>query len=170
MGVAPTFTDGTVVHDTDLTFALDPPRVKVYDNTGVVCTNGVAKLLTFDTEVYDTDSMWSGGASSRILINTSGVYQFIVYLAMPVATYTVLNFNPRRNSAGSASGGTSIRTMPTASLYDTGQGPVNRFTFEMQFTAGEYVELFVTQTSGGSRTTSTGAETTGVTARWVAYL
>jgi hypothetical protein len=163
VGVAPTFTDGNVVHQADLAFALDPPRVQCYQGTGVSCTNSTFTLMTFDTDVYDTDVMHdTSSVTSRVVFKTAGTYLIQAYSAFG-SVPTAHSINVRKNSGGSNSGGSSLRT------HQFGGVQAARLVFDLQFSQDDYIEVFVLQTSGGSLTTSTGNLVTGVTARWVAY-
>jgi hypothetical protein len=146
-----------------LNFSLDPPRVHAYDNTGLSCGDGSTILVTLSGEAYDTDSMHSTSSlTSRIVFTTAGLYELQLTVAWPNATYSVSDIMLRLNGAGAVGGGTLIRTQN----YQTARVPtmlIQRF-----FNAADYVEFWVTQTSGGSRTTIAGTYATYVHARWVA--
>ena len=127
---------------------------------------GGTTLLTFDTEAFDTDTMHSTSSNTgRITINTSGTYMIDMNVRFPSATYTEFKLNMRSNSGGSAVGGTSVflhYAAPTAGSIIHLHRRVN-----LALTSGNYYEFFVTQTSGGSRTTTTGNNQTGVTFHWL---
>lgn len=144
-------------------FALNPPRVHAYDNTGIACADSTDVLLTLSGEQYDTDSMHSTASNtSRIVFTTAGSYQVNCTVQWPNATYTVSNIMARLNAAGAVGGGTGLRTQN----YQTARVPQMHFT--RFFNAGDYIEFWLQQTSGGSRTTVAGALATYVTALWVA--
>lgn len=143
-----------------------PPECQVYDAAGLTVTNSTFTLLTFNTEAYDTDSMHSTSSNtSRININTSGMYEVELYVNLPTATYTVFSVNMRLNSGGASGGGTSVFTHQTGS---PGGAPQQLYrSVKMPLTSGNYYEFFVFQTSGASRTTTTGNYLTGATFTWL---
>lgn len=147
------------IHDA-VNFLLDPPRCQVFNSVGQAFANGaVAAALNFNSENYDTDGMHDPVTNnSRITFVTPGLYHLSVYLDLPAATYTIYQVQLRLN------GTTSIRTQD---FVNPGGGIV-RFPFERPFAANDYIEVLFTQTSGASRTTAAGNNTTGLTARWVA--
>jgi hypothetical protein len=145
-----------------ITYAVDSqPRIAVYDNTGTSCANNTLVAIGFTNEVTgsDTDAMWSSASPTRVLVNTSGWYTFTCFVGFDAGpTFTDLQLNLRLNSAGSSSGGVSLRT------HTFGAGVrMGRMTLERSFVAGDYLELFVLQASGGTRTTDTGNNHTGIT-------
>lgn len=147
------------IHDA-VNFVLDPPRCQVFQGAGQAFGNGAGSAaLNFNSETYDTDGMHDTVTNnSRITFNTAGTYLLSVYLDLPSATYTVYQTQLRIN------GTTSIRTLDWVNP----PGGQVRFPFERAFAANDYLEVLFTQTSGASRTTATGNNVTGVTARWVA--
>lgn len=164
--IIPSFTNGAVVTQTDLQFLIDPPRCQISQSASGTATSladATATLVTFDTNVFDTDSMHSTASfTSRVVFNTAGLWDVNFYVALPAATYTALNFNLRLNSGGSSSGGGSIRNHPFGAGVQAG-----RILLSRTFIVGDYIELFVTQTSGAARVVGLGNNVTGVTCRWV---
>lgn len=134
-----------------LNYLLDGvPRAHVYDASGLSMANGVATLVTFDSETYDNDSMHSTASNtSRIVFTTAGRYDVNILLTIGSGTYTNEDLNVRLNSAGSSAGGTSLRTQ----AYSNGTAGLLTmiFTFKRVFSAADYIELFVNQTSGGAK-------------------
>jgi hypothetical protein len=148
-----------------LTALRQPPFVQAYDGAGVACANATSTLITFDSEANDNGATYDGALhstssnTSRINLTTPGVWAISAYYALPSATYTAQVLNLRMNAAGSSSGGTSLRSAP----FDPLQAP--RLLLVREYTsASDYVEMFVSQTSGASRTTSTGNNVTGISA------
>lgn len=146
-----------------ITYAIDgQPRVAVYVNsTAVSCANGTLTRIDYDAEVTgsDTDAMWTDATPSRVKVNTSGWYHFEFFCAFGSGpTFTDLTLNPRLNSGGTSGGGSSLRSMTFGSGRRTA-----RFGLDRKFSAGDYVEMFVSQSSGGARDTSTGNNVTGIT-------
>lgn len=149
-----------------LNFLLSPPRCHVYNGAGQSIVNAAAlALMLWDSEIYDTDTMHSTSSNTgRITFTTAGTYEIDCLISFASATYTVLTLQCNLNAAGVAGGGTLIRT----ELYDQGAGNAGPFTFQRFFSAGDYIEFFIQQTSGGNKTTATSAYGSRVFARWVA--
>jgi hypothetical protein len=148
-----------------LDFLLNPPACHVSDGTGVSLVNSTATLMAWDSEQFDTDGMHSTVTNnSRITFVTAGTYCVKINLSVPGATYTVFTINARLNSAGSSSGGTSLRS---ESYDDHSMQNVGTWVWERAFAANDYIEFFVTQTSGANRTTDAFTLGTYAEARFV---
>jgi hypothetical protein len=144
-------------------FLMSPPRVHAYDNTGLSCADNTDTLLTLSGEQYDTDTMHSTASNtSRIVFTTAGLYAVSCTIQFPNATYTASNIMVRLNAAGNAAGGTGLRTQN----YQTARVP--QMHFHRFFNAADYIEFWILQASGGSRTTVAGPLATYVTAVWIA--
>lgn len=149
-----------------MNFLLDPPRCLVFRAVVQTITNGGTSLIGYDSEVYDTDLMHSTSSNtSRITFTTAGTYLVHVHTTLANAVYTTLDQTTNVNSGGSIGGGTTIRT----ASFDNNASLIQQcdFIFERSFNAGDYIENFITQTSGASRNTGTTTYGTFVTARWV---
>lgn len=140
-----------------------PPMCQVWNTAGISCTSGTATLMTFDSELYDLD--WAGAAgswhststnTSRVVIPYDGTYRIRWFWQWPSAP-TTCTPNLRLNSAGSSTGGSSLRSP----IYTDRSG---EHSIERAFTAGDYVELFLTQSSGGTLTNTAGGHVTGISA------
>lgn len=156
-----------------VSFLLDPPKCDVYCSAATSCPSGTAVLLGMDTELVDTDTMHATGttgtgstSNSRVTFTTPGRYLLNLGVVFVSGT-TLTTFSPnlRLNAAGSASGGSSIRTWPNANA-------ARQFavSFFYVFNAGDYVELFVTQANAGATavTLDTGGGRLGnyIQAKW----
>lgn len=165
--------ENTYVRD-PVSFFLNPPRCSVYQGTtGTTAgTSGVAALVLWDSESAsdgDTDSMHSTSSNtSRIVATTAGLYLVTVsiYFAANATGYREVKL--RINSAGSSVGGTPVRggqfRIPATA---TGSGYCGGAT-SVRLAATDYIEAFVTQTSGGSLATVVGEEFSRLAAQWVA--
>lgn len=152
-----------------INYLLAPPRAFVYQGTTATTagTSGTAAQVLWDSELFDTDSMHSTSVNtSRVTATTAGLYD------VKTSCYWVANatgyrqIEIRKNSAGSAAGGTQIAqfraaTSPTSSAWVGGD-------VDVSLLAGDYLECFVTQTSGGSLATVVGQSFTWFSMRWVA--
>jgi hypothetical protein len=146
----------------------DYPRVHAYQSGNLPCLNGVAKLITFDSEVYDNDNMHSvASLTSRIVFNTPGLYRHTIKVHMATATFTTLNMAIVKNGAGLVGGGV---TLVNPDFKSTASGPGNCFlVFNWPYTvAGDYIEVFITQSTAASVNTAAGALATFVQADWIA--
>lgn len=179
MGTVPTPYDAIPFHklsaaelDSGIKTALDwllndYPRVHAYDNSALSLASGVNTLIPFNQEVYDTDNMHDNVTNnSRITLNTSGLYEFDWFFTLPGAAYTQLDLNIRLNAAGAAGGGSSVRTQPYSDGV-RGNGLIHFRHFRLM-TAGDHLEAFIQQTSGGPRALSATSLGTRCFARWVA--
>jgi hypothetical protein len=131
-----------------LTFLLESPTCSLMAST-VSTTSGVDKLISWDSETYDSDTMHSTGTNpSRVTATTAGVYLITGLLPWSTSSSGFRELNIRSNAAGSFSGGTLVRTWrhaPAASAATHTQ-----FNWQRSMTAGEYLEFWGTQTSGGA--------------------
>jgi len=149
----------------------DYPRVHAWAGSASIPNSPAAPtlvyyLVDFDSETYDTDSMHDPVVNpSRIKFPTAGLYEIDYLFTLANGTYTGLSLNVRLNSAGSASGGSSIRTQP----YMLGDGSPNvYFRFTRFMSAGDYLEAFIAQRSGGASALSGTSLGTRCFARWIA--
>lgn len=104
--------------------------------------------LTFDTEDYDTNSMYSGGAPTRLTINTSGTFRIEAKATFDtniVGDYYILI---RKN------GSTTIAQSATVPAEETNALVI---TTSAALVSTDYIEVLVNQTSGGSLNVIAGA-------------
>lgn len=141
--VAPTAW-GDIVRD-DLQFLANPPKCRVYNSANIsIATSGTPQALTFNSERFDTDSMHSTVSNTgRITFTTAGTYEIGAHVV----------FDP--NSTGYRD--LTIRLNGTTTIaYDRDTpigGGVSTVMFLVSlwaFSAGDYIEVVVTQTSGGA--------------------
>ncbi len=158
----------TYVRDV-VSFLINPPRVKVYQTTTATTagTSGVGALVSWDAEEFDTDVMHDLVSNpSRMIAKTAGTYDVKVSIAFVANATGWRQVEIRKNSAGAVGSGTQIaqfRVPATATLSGDSFGSV-----EVALAANDYLECFVTQTSGGSLATTVGQSFTWASMRWVA--
>jgi len=163
---------GQIIRASDVITYLDArPRVHAYDATGVSCTNNVSTLITFDSEMYDsTGSMHTGGNPSRLIAPIDGLYEFYARVT-PVAvstTYGVTSLlNIRQNAAGAAAGGTSLQNT-AFEVAAAATSPTPHALLTRALVAGDYLEVFMRQSSGAARLTIPGAYSTCAYMKYVA--
>ena len=134
----------------------------VYSGTGVACTDSTWTLMTFDSStafgVASTTiaSTWTANPS-RLAVPTSqtGLYSIRGSVTFPTNGTGVRRIQIRKNAAGSATGGTLIGTTHIPTLTTSGAATTVVLGRDAYLTAGDYVEVFVLQNSGGSLTTTT---------------
>jgi hypothetical protein len=63
------------------TFQLTKPAARVHDSLGSTAIGITATTIPFNVKDYDTDSMWSSGANTKLTIQTPGWYKFRVGIA-----------------------------------------------------------------------------------------
>jgi hypothetical protein len=87
---------------------------------------------------------------------------------MAAANYSLLNINTRANAGSSGTGGTSIYNYVPLNVSVTGTATAfvaTNFVIEREFVTNDYVEVFVEQSSGATRTLVEAR----LQMRWVAY-
>lgn len=116
---------------------------RVYNNANISIANNTATALTFNSERYDTDSMHNTSTNtSRIAINTAGKYNVIGQCT----------FN------ASATGARSLQLLVNGSIIiaekdEAGSAAIGarlNLSTIWDFSVNDYIEMVVTQTSGGS--------------------
>lgn len=135
-----------------LSWLLNPPRATVYRSSGQSFSSGSVALVNWTTELVDTDTMWASGHPSRLVFQTAG--RFLVEALAHFngfasgAGYLSLGVN---TAGAPPSGASKLQelTLPTAG---TGFYLSLPLTFTYTFNAGDYIEMFLNQTSGGAVT------------------
>lgn len=149
-----------------LNFLAAPPRVHVTNVAGITHTTATSTLLTWDTEVADTDGMHDLVTdTSRIKAITAGVYRVTARAAFATNATGIRSLDLRFNAFGAAAGGTRVG-------YDS-QTPVSgaltsvAIAIDVRLAQYDFLELFGYQTSGGNLATDATAGMTLFQARWV---
>ena len=160
--------ENTYVRDA-VAFLLSPPRLKAYQGTTATTagTSGTAALILWDTESWDTDSMHSTSTNtSRLVVTTTGLYDVKVSVFWAANATGFRDVELRKNSAGAVGSGTGVGKWRATATPTLGGGVFG--TVEVSLTAGDYLECFGLQTSGGSLATTLAEQFTWVSMRWVA--
>lgn len=142
---------------------LNPPICEVIQTVAQSIPNAGTALL-WDTEIVDTDGMHSTTTNtSRVTIQTPGRY------LLGGAVCFTANATGRRGSWWSVngvalSGGEAIYASPSA-----GNPTTSARMRAIYLNAGDYLELFAFQDSGGALATSVafGQQQASMTARWI---
>jgi hypothetical protein len=142
-GTKPT---GSTVHSTgsDLLVTSDAPATRVrHDADQAAGTSGALTTLTFNTEVFDTDSIHSTSSNAtRLTCRTAGKYMVganVRWQSSAAGTYRYVQLLVNGTTRAAA-----IHQTPIAAT--AGQNIVTIW----EFAVGDYVEVGVIQDSGGS--------------------
>lgn len=144
-------------------------RCMAYQGTTATSfTTATWAVLPFDTEQYDTNNMHSTVTNtSRIVAIYTGLYSvnFLISFATNATGGRMAEL--RKNAAGSEVAGTLLGRFVEPSAWASSLTSVSG-TLDVQLTAGDYIELFGWQSSGGALSVNLGAAATFLQARWVA--
>jgi len=150
-------------------FLISPPRVKVYKTANQSIANSAWACLTWNAEAFDSDTMHDNATSnSRITFTTAGTYEVTLNCMWANSTAGIRNHSVEKNGTTTQGSGTTvIEPFATAPVGATYNG-VNA-TVTASFAAGDYIQAFVFQSSGGALNLGGGNEAlSSFTARWVA--
>jgi hypothetical protein len=136
-------------------FLAQPPSVRVSRDATLALASGTWEEVAFDTENWDTNTMWSSTAATKVFCKTTG--KFLVCVS-----------GAHQNSTVGGSRGIGIRKNSTtgnptegASVYehDMLNGTVGARTMSVTqlvaLTTGQYVQLVMFQDTGSSLNAST---------------
>lgn len=144
-------------------------RVSVYQGTGSSCATGVSTLITFDTEEYDSNGMHNpAGNAGRLVAINAGTYTYNASISWPSNATSWRYLMIRKNAAGSPVGGTRVWQgfiAASAAVSNNTQS----ITRDIVLAAGDYLEMYGIQNSGGSLTTVTGVDATFFQLRQVSF-
>lgn len=137
-------------------FLINPPRCSVYNSAAISPVTATWTLHTWDTELYDSDTMHSTVTNtSRLKATTVGNYDTKVQIEFTANATGYRAVQVRKNAAGSAAGGTRVGwafvSAVTAAAATT--VPIDK---DVPMTAGDYLEIFIWQSSGAGLATIPG--------------
>lgn len=154
-------------------FTQTPPQCYAHQASATTTlTNNVYTLVSLDGELFDI--VQSGDSpshdlvttNSRIYVRTAGKYEISGQLMFAANTTGARNGNIRMNAAGVNTGGSSLYTGTTTPVTGTVTAlPLPQLV--LPFLAGDYIELFGFQNSGGGLATVAGQGNTFLRMRWV---
>lgn len=141
------------------------PRCYAYSNTAQSIPNTTGTVVALDAEVYDI--VQSGDTAShdlvtnnsRIVVRTTGKYEITGQIQFASNATGIRTAQVRLNAAGAVGSGTLLGTNQQSPLTGASTS-VGLTPVEVALTAGDYVEMFATQTSGGALNTVSGQGTT----------
>lgn len=154
-------------------FWANPPRCSVYQNTVTSFTSGTYAVVLFDAELFDivqsgdSEMHSTSTNTSRITIRTTGKYEVAAQLAFAANSTGNRLLQIRQNAGGVQTNGTLLlQSGVTPSVGTTTY--VSPPPVEHQLAAGDHVELFGLQTSGGALNSVTSLGLTFLRVRLVA--
>lgn len=178
----PTFVAGAVLTAANLNqlrdvlnFTMTSPRCSAYQGTTATTlgTSGTVYPIGLDAELFDvvqsgdTPMHDTATNNSRIVARTAGKYRIGGQIAYVSNATGIRALNIRLNAAGNPASGTLIYSMQVQTL-SSGTAVVAGEPFLYPLAAGDYIEMFGQQTSGGSLATSVGVQNTFLWMEWVA--
>lgn len=133
------------------------PTAKATRSTTQSITTGVLTAVSFDAETFDTDNMVdTAGFPTRITINTPGVYYMGGTVPWTATGDQPYRLGIRRN------GGLTMEVYDDVVIAASGISPISHCLSDLYVClVGEYFELMVLQSTGGSVTIDPTATLTG---------
>lgn len=126
-----------------------PVGASAYNSTNQTLTSATGALITFNSEHYDTSSIHSTSSNTGRLTAPVAGYYLISYVGEFASNATGFRqILIAKNAAGVYGAGTSL-----AAARSTGVGsdaPIVQVTHTVLLAAGDYVEAFAYQNSGGN--------------------
>lgn len=154
-------------------FLLTPPQCSAYQGVAQNLTTGTWGAITLDAEVFDivqsgdTASHDNATNNSRIYIRTTGKYEVSGQVQIATSATGLRAAQVRLNAAGAVGSGSMV-TQNQQSPVSGGSTSVAVGPYVQPFTAGDYIELFGFQSSGGTVATVIGQGTTFLRLKFVA--
>lgn len=134
------------------------PRCYAYQAAAQSLATGATPVILFDAEVYDivqsgdTQSHDLVSNTSRLVVRTSGKYEITGQIQIAASAAGTRAVQVRLNAAGNSAAGTLITTNQQSPVTGISTS-VSMVPVEVPLTAGDYLEMFATQTSGGALNT-----------------
>jgi hypothetical protein len=147
-----------------LDWLLNKPGVQTYRTVaGTLGTATWSNAIGMDGEDYDRDGMHDTVTNNaRVFFQTAGRYRVTATLTWASNATGIRGIRVAQNSGGSATGGTELITAWAPAV--NGQESRTEVTFSKVFVAGDYIEMFGHQTSGGTLAYATGIRKVAVEA------
>jgi len=131
-------------------FLLSPPTCKVYKTANQSIPDSAYSCLTWNAELFDTDTMHSNTSSnSRVTFTTAGIYQVTLTCLWANNAVGFRYHTIEKNGTTTYNSGTNIiEPFVIGALGATHAGA--NINFLSPFNAGDYIQVFVYQNSGGA--------------------
>lgn len=148
-------------------FLLNPPRCYAYKSADGSLANTTWDALNLTAEAYDSHSAHDNSSNNtRLVAPETGLYGITSHAQFDINSSGLRGLDIRMNAAGVQTGGTDLLLLILAGNGTT-ETRVAGYV-ERQLTAGDYIEAFVWQNSGGILTVDGGQANTFLSFRWLA--
>jgi hypothetical protein len=172
----PDFAASQVVDDGDLDdlgecidFVMDPPRCFAYKSSDGALANNTWDEVNFGAEAYDSHGSHDNSTNnSRVAAPEDGAYAVKVSVEFEAHATGSRRIQVRKNAAGNQASGTLIKSKTVNAVAGAGNETTLDADFDVQLVAGDYLEVFVHQTSGGALNVLGTISGTYLSIRWVA--
>jgi hypothetical protein len=152
---------------TVINYLLAPPRCYTYRASDGALAHATWDPINFANEAYDSHAAHDNSTNNtRLVIPESGLYTITAHATFDVNATGQRAMNVRKNAAGVQTSGTDIIFVVIAGNGTTEARPIA--VVDQQLVAGDYLELFVWQSSGGPLDVVGGIANTFLSFRWVA--
>jgi hypothetical protein len=168
----PTFTDGLIVHATDLNalgsnltnlynygqagFRSQRPCVIAQQTTGQAIANATDTIVNFQSAAVNTDNMWTASVANQVTIQHAGIYLIFAQARFPALGSPTLNtFVACNIMANGTAVGNTIAANNLPFTGPLGSGPANQCSTIANLAAGATLFVDVYQTSGSTQTMQT---------------
>lgn len=145
-------------------FLHGPPIVRVRRSTTQSINNSTWTAISFNTEDWDTDTMWSSTAPTKIICRTAGKYEFSFngsFAASTAGTYRALGL--RKNTTSGDPNEGEVTTVETANGVEWTAHLANTIAL----TTGQFVQAVQKHNVGSAHNAQTFAGSLRLAARWV---
>lgn len=129
-----------------LSWLLSPPKATIYRNAALSVAASTTTVVPWTSEVIDTDTMWASGTASRLKFNTAGSFAVEAVAHFSGISTGQVYMAVCLNSNGSLSNRLVEQALPNVG---TGFFQSLNLSFSYFFNAGDYIEMFVNQTTTG---------------------
>lgn len=141
-------------------------RCRAYATAVASCTNNTLTLVPLGGESYDSATMHSTvSTTSRVSAPTNGCYNVLAQVSWAANATGRRVITIRKNAAGASGGGTQVAQVGIAASPASGTGVVA--ATDLMLNAGDYLEIFALQSSGGALDASSGEDSTFLSLRLV---
>lgn len=137
----------------NIKFLHGPPTVRVRRAAAQSIASGSWEEISFDTEDWDTDTMWSSTAATKLFARTAGKYQIAVRGTFAASTAG------RTRAIGARKNSTSSTPDIAVHVHDydipSGSLPVQSAADMVSLTTGQYVQVCMVHDVGVNHNTDT---------------
>lgn len=154
---------------TVLNYLLAPPRCYAYKSASGNLADSTWDAVNFGAEAYDSGSMHDNSTNtSRVIATESGLYCVAVSIEFAANATGSRRIQVRKNAGANVANGTQLRFIVVNAVTGGGNETTVASTFDTQLVAGDYVEVFAHQTSGGILAVNATIAGSFMSIRWVA--